>query len=234
MTPIFEDFFYKNGSLFYASSHSNWSPLSAEKIGLSLSYLVPEILGPKVVLIFFIYLSLFDPSFLQNLSSKLIQIFMLNPLSYWKFGEVPPGGGAYFTTSHHSSACYGRRILAYKICPLPLSATYVSLKNCDFDFPWCTRNQSKTEVCIVFMVELDSLIMKYQRVKYYRCTVIINDWYSWAFQRPNQYSLTILFSCMSMSHPQELSNGIMPHPKQASMLKFQAHTRVSLAKCHQL
>ncbi len=39
-------------SLFYTSTQSDWPPLSAEKISLSLSHLVPEILGPKVGLIF--------------------------------------------------------------------------------------------------------------------------------------------------------------------------------------
>ncbi len=40
---ILEDFFkFFNpiGSLFYTSTQSNWPPLSAEKIGLSLSHLV--------------------------------------------------------------------------------------------------------------------------------------------------------------------------------------------------
>ncbi len=36
---------------FYTSTRSDWPPLSAEKIGLSLPHLVPEILGPKVGLI---------------------------------------------------------------------------------------------------------------------------------------------------------------------------------------
>ncbi len=49
--PIFE-IFYLIGPLLYASSQSDWPPLSTEKIGLSLSHLVPEILGPKVGLIF--------------------------------------------------------------------------------------------------------------------------------------------------------------------------------------
>ncbi len=40
------------GSLLYTSAQSDWPPLSAEKIGLSLSHLVPEILGPKFGLIF--------------------------------------------------------------------------------------------------------------------------------------------------------------------------------------
>ncbi len=33
------------GSLLYTSTQSDFPPLSAEKIGLSLSHLVPEILG---------------------------------------------------------------------------------------------------------------------------------------------------------------------------------------------
>ncbi len=40
------------GSLFYTSTQSDGPPLSAEQNGLSLSHLVPEILGPKVGLIF--------------------------------------------------------------------------------------------------------------------------------------------------------------------------------------
>ncbi len=49
--PRFGDF-QSIGSLFYNSTESDWPPLSAEKIGLSLSHLVPEILGPKVGLIY--------------------------------------------------------------------------------------------------------------------------------------------------------------------------------------
>ncbi len=48
MTTIF----YPSGSLFYATSQSEWHPLFAEKNGLFLSHLVPEILGHKVVQIF--------------------------------------------------------------------------------------------------------------------------------------------------------------------------------------
>ncbi len=44
-------YFDPNGSLCYASSQSDWPPISAEKIGLSLSYLVSELLRPKVGLI---------------------------------------------------------------------------------------------------------------------------------------------------------------------------------------
>ncbi len=49
--PHFE-VFNPTGSHFYASSNSDWPSLSAEKIVLSLSHLVPEIFGPKVGLIF--------------------------------------------------------------------------------------------------------------------------------------------------------------------------------------
>ncbi len=49
-TTVFE-IFNPNGAIFYASPRSDWPSLSAEKTGLSLSYLVPEILGPKVGLI---------------------------------------------------------------------------------------------------------------------------------------------------------------------------------------
>ncbi len=40
------------GSLSYTATRSDGPPLSAEKISLSLSHLVPEILGPKIVLFF--------------------------------------------------------------------------------------------------------------------------------------------------------------------------------------
>ncbi len=51
MTPVF-GMSDPIGSLFYTSAQSDGPPLSAEKIGLSLSHLVPEILGPKFGLIF--------------------------------------------------------------------------------------------------------------------------------------------------------------------------------------
>ncbi len=50
MSAIFETFDC-NGSLLYASSRSDHPPLSAEKISLFLSNLVPEIFVPKFVLI---------------------------------------------------------------------------------------------------------------------------------------------------------------------------------------
>ncbi len=46
------EIFYLLGSLFYTSARSDWSPLSAEKNGLSLSHLVSDILGHKVGLLF--------------------------------------------------------------------------------------------------------------------------------------------------------------------------------------
>ncbi len=50
MTPVFE-IFDPIGSLCYTSSQSDWPLLSAEKNGLSLSHLVPEMFGPKFGLI---------------------------------------------------------------------------------------------------------------------------------------------------------------------------------------
>ncbi len=51
MTPIL-GVFNPIGSLFCVSARSDLPPPSAEKISLSQSHLVPEILGPKVSLIF--------------------------------------------------------------------------------------------------------------------------------------------------------------------------------------
>ncbi len=50
ITPVLV-IFTPIGSLFHTSTQSNWPSLSAEKIGLSLSHLVPDTLGPKVGLI---------------------------------------------------------------------------------------------------------------------------------------------------------------------------------------
>ncbi len=47
MTPVFE-IFDPIGSIFYTSTQSDGPPFSAEKICLSLSHFLPEILGPKV------------------------------------------------------------------------------------------------------------------------------------------------------------------------------------------
>ncbi len=51
MTHVFE-IFNPIGSIFYTATQSDCPPCSAEKIGLSLSHLVPEILVPKVGVIF--------------------------------------------------------------------------------------------------------------------------------------------------------------------------------------
>ncbi len=51
MTPIL-GVFNLIGSLYYTLTHSDGPVLYADKIGVSLSHLVPEILGPKVGLIF--------------------------------------------------------------------------------------------------------------------------------------------------------------------------------------
>ncbi len=51
MTPVL-GIYNPIGSLFYTATQSDWPPLYAEKIGLSLSHLVPEIQEPKVGLIF--------------------------------------------------------------------------------------------------------------------------------------------------------------------------------------
>ncbi len=46
--PHFGDFLSNLGPFFYVSSRSDWPLLYAEKIGLSLSHLAPEILGRKL------------------------------------------------------------------------------------------------------------------------------------------------------------------------------------------
>ncbi len=50
MTPVFQ-IFDPIGSILYLNT-IRLTPFSAEKISLSLSHLVPEILGPKVGIIF--------------------------------------------------------------------------------------------------------------------------------------------------------------------------------------
>ncbi len=120
MTPIF-DIFYPIGFLFYAFSQSYWLPLCAGKISLSLSYLVSEILGPIVGLIlhqnvlfnilcqfspwfviqlipltpYSLILDIFDPLFLQNLRSDLVQHLIscwTHLLKIW-WSTLPPHRG---------------------------------------------------------------------------------------------------------------------------------------------
>ncbi len=51
MTPVL-GIYYLIESPFCTTAQSDWPPLYVEKISLSLSHLVPEILGPNVALIF--------------------------------------------------------------------------------------------------------------------------------------------------------------------------------------
>ncbi len=55
--------FDPNGSLVYASSRSDWPPLSAENISLSLSHIVPEMLEPNFVSSFSLIFNPTDPLF---------------------------------------------------------------------------------------------------------------------------------------------------------------------------
>ncbi len=50
--PCFFTFFRSHWVPFLCPTRSYWPPLSAEKIGLSLSHLVPDIIWPKVGLFF--------------------------------------------------------------------------------------------------------------------------------------------------------------------------------------
>ncbi len=51
MTPVL-GIVNLNGTIFYTSAQSDWPTLFAKKFSLSLSYLVPEILGPKFGIFF--------------------------------------------------------------------------------------------------------------------------------------------------------------------------------------
>ncbi len=101
---------------FLCPTRSYGPPLSAEKISLSLSHLVPEIIWAKICLIFHKNLSLdhfetfctnvllhfrsYWPPFLQLLDlfdpliftkpQILLGPFFHRDLDYWIFGEVPP------------------------------------------------------------------------------------------------------------------------------------------------
>ncbi len=97
------------GSLCCASSWSDWPPLkslSAEKIGLSLSHLVPEILGPKVALIFY-----------QNVlfSIFLSILYQFSPWFSIQFNWPVFGWSFIFLTPHFSKTLdiIGSNILLY-------------------------------------------------------------------------------------------------------------------------
>ncbi len=76
--------------LLYSVTRSDWPPLSAEKISLGLSHLIPEIRGHKVPFcinfcpnfrsnwpLFSLVLDLIDPSFLQNFRSDWVHCFII-------------------------------------------------------------------------------------------------------------------------------------------------------------
>ncbi len=116
--PCFWYFSIPSGPFLW-TTRSYWPPLSAEKIGLSLSHLVPEIIWPKVGLIFHTYLTvdhfkafctnfrydfrsywhpflqfldLFDPSFLQKNLDPVGSILSLHagPLPIIWWNAPPP------------------------------------------------------------------------------------------------------------------------------------------------
>ncbi len=128
MTPVFE-IFDPIGSIFYTSTQSNWPHFSAEKIGLSLSHLVPEILGPKVGVIFHqnvlfnrffkhfisifpsfsiqltpfsINLKVFVPSFLQKFRSDWVHFFCVCCTRVPKiWWSTPPPGVSHLVDVSH-------------------------------------------------------------------------------------------------------------------------------------
>ncbi len=69
------------GSLFYTPTQSDWPPLSAEKNGLSLSNLGPEILRPKVGLLFTKMYCLTDVKHFVSIFSMLSN--PTDPLYHW-------------------------------------------------------------------------------------------------------------------------------------------------------
>ncbi len=86
-TPVF-GIFHLIGSLFYTPTQFDWPLLSAEKIGLSLSHIVPEILGLKVGLIFpkMYYLTDF-----KHFISIFFLIFNpIDPLFHWFYIFLTP------------------------------------------------------------------------------------------------------------------------------------------------
>ncbi len=147
MTPIW-GIFNMIGSLCYTLTQSNWSPFSAEKISLSLSHLVPEILWPKVGLIFHqnvlvnrfdafcinfqsnwppfsLLLDLFDLSFSQNLRSDWVQFlfacWVWLPNIWWSTPPpLPPGEGA---STHPLCKPRNERIRAFLLLCIDISCS---------------------------------------------------------------------------------------------------------------
>ncbi len=84
MTPVFV-IFDQIGSIFYSLSRSDCPFLSAVKLGLSLSHLVPEIVRVKIGVIFYQnvfkhFVSVFSPCFQSNWSifSLILDLFDLS------------------------------------------------------------------------------------------------------------------------------------------------------------
>ncbi len=84
MMTLICEIFDPIGSILLAPSQSDRPPLSAEKIGLSLSHLVSEILGPKVGLIFHHVLFMYYLSVMKHFVSILSLIFYpIDPLFHY-------------------------------------------------------------------------------------------------------------------------------------------------------
>ncbi len=80
MTPNFE-IVDPVESLCYAPARSEWSPLSTERIGVSLSHLVPEIRWPKFGLIIH---KMYYLIVLKHFVSIFLLIFdPIDPLFHW-------------------------------------------------------------------------------------------------------------------------------------------------------
>ncbi len=112
---------------YFVPHHDLINPLFLQKtICLSLSHLVPEILGPKVyyLTVFKHCISIFSLIFnlrsfwlliLKNLRSDWVQFFLFHaePI-YWKFGKVslPPLNALISCFNHNLTKLFWRRVLA--------------------------------------------------------------------------------------------------------------------------
>ncbi len=72
---------FQSDALCYSYVQSDWPALSAEKIGLSLSHLISEILGHKVGLIFTKMYYLTDFKYFVSISALIFD--PLDHLFYW-------------------------------------------------------------------------------------------------------------------------------------------------------